>query len=156
MKIKIVLASVGSYLSWLFGGWDILLQWLITFMIADYFTGLIKSMIQGKLSSKVGFIGIAKKIGILIVVATSHGLDQLFADPEANIFNIDMPLIRTIVIWAYIVNEVISILENVKEIGVPAPKFLQKVLDMVLNTIENKPVENKAVDSVNLEKKGDQ
>lgn len=138
MKLKLLLVSFGSFLSLLLGGWDILLKYLVLFIVLDYLTGMANSAIQGKLSSKTGFIGIAKKIGILIVVAIAHSLDQLFLDPEANIFKIDMPLIRTLVIWGYIVNEVVSILENVKGIGVPVPSPLQKILDMIQDRTENK------------------
>ena len=137
MKVKMIIVSVGSFFSWLLGGWDILLQWLLTFMIVDYVTGMISAAINKKLSSKVGFKGIAKKVGILAVVALAHGLDTLFADPEANVFNIDMPLIRTVVIWAYIANEIVSILENVKGMGVTVPLPLQKILDLIQDRTEN-------------------
>ncbi len=136
MKLKAAIASIGSFFSLLLGGWDILLKWLLIFMIVDYATGMINAAINKKLSSKIGFIGIARKIGILVVVAISHGLDQLFANPEANIFNIEMPIIRTVVIWAYIVNEIVSILENVKGMGVSVPLPLQKVLDLIQDRTE--------------------
>jgi toxin secretion/phage lysis holin len=131
LKLKMLLVSTGSFLSLLLGGWDILLKYLVLFIVLDYVTGMTSSAIQGKLSSRTGFIGIAKKIGILIVVAIAHSLDQLFLDPEANIFNINMPLIRTMVIWGYIVNELVSILENVKGMGVPVSPALEKVLNMI-------------------------
>jgi toxin secretion/phage lysis holin len=136
LKLKAAITSIGSFFSLLLGGWDILLKWLLIFMIVDYATGMINAAINKKLSSKIGFIGITRKIGILVVVAISHGLDQLFADPEANVFNVDMPLIRTVVIWAYIVNEIVSILENVKGMGVSVPLPLQKVLDLIQDRTE--------------------
>jgi toxin secretion/phage lysis holin len=129
--VKVSFGVVGSGLSWLFGGWDTLIQYLLLFMAADYVTGIIKSGMKKEISSKIGFRGIGKKVGILVVVAMAQGLDVLLADQTANILGVDMPMIRTVVIWAYIVNELTSIIENVEGMGVPVPPVIDKVLSLV-------------------------
>ena len=130
-SITVAFGFVGSFFSWMFGGWDSLIQYLLLFMMADYVTGMIKAGINKEICNKIGFIGLAKKVGILAIVAVAHGLDQLFATEEANLFSFNFPIIRTIVIWGYIINEVTSILENVKMMGVPVPSIIQKVLSIL-------------------------
>lgn len=125
------LGAAGGLMSWVFGGWDVLLLYLVIFMVIDYFTGIIGAGVRKEITTKVSFVGLAKKVGILAVVAVAHGLDQLFASTEANIFGIEFPIIRTIVIWGYIINEVTSIMENIKRLGVPLPPILVKILSIL-------------------------
>lgn len=136
--IQISLGVVGGALTWIFGGWDLLLQYLILFMVLDYVTGLIKAGFNKEISYKVGFVGLAKKVGILAIVAVAHGLDQLFASETSNIFGLEFPVIRTIVIWGYLINESISILENIKLLGVPLPPVLQKILSIIKEDVNSK------------------
>lgn len=138
---KGVLAVMGAIGTYLFGGWDSLIQFLLFCMVADYATGLLKAGINKDMSSSVGFVGIGRKLGILIAVAIAYGLDNLFMDQQANIFGIEMPMIRTIVIWAYIINEVISVLENLRDSGVFIPKILQKIIIILRDKNDNSLVD---------------
>lgn len=108
---------VGVLLSFL-GGFDILLKALFVFMIVDYITGILSGIINKKLSSKVGFKGILKKVLILFVIAIAVQLD--------TIMNTDV--IRSITIMFYIANEGISILENTANAGA---KYPQKIIDVL-------------------------
>ena len=74
---KIILGVVSCVASFLFGGWSLVLQTLIVFMVIDYLTGVLVAGYLGKLSSRVGFKGIAKKVMILSLVAVAHLLDQI-------------------------------------------------------------------------------
>jgi toxin secretion/phage lysis holin len=114
---------VGSFVSFLIGGVDLLVIILLCFVIADYVTGLIASAIEGKLSSQIGFRGIVRKILVFVLVAASHLLD--IAIGWGNHF------IRDAIIFFYIINEFISIVENVGRAGVPLPSFLRKAIELL-------------------------
>ncbi|OAT74158.1 phage holin family protein [Parageobacillus thermoglucosidasius] len=114
---------VGSFVSFLIGGVDLLVIILLCFVIADYVTGLIASAIEGKLSSQVGFRGIVRKILVFVLVAASHLLDISIG--WGNHF------IRDAIIFFYIINEFISIVENVGRAGVPLPSFLRKAIELL-------------------------
>ena len=92
-------------------------------MAADYVTGVLVAIYQKKLSSSVGFKGIAKKIIIFILVAVAHVLD-------ANVMNMGSAM-RTAVIFFYLSNEGISILENVTKMGLPVPQKLKDVMAQI-------------------------
>lgn len=121
--IKWSIAGVGSVVAYLFGGWTVLLQILIVFMLIDYFTGLMASW--GMLNSKVGFKGIFKKIMILSLVAVAHLIDQVLGGGNS--------LVRDAVIFFYLANELLSILENAGRTGLPIPSVLTKAVDVLNN-----------------------
>lgn len=109
----------GVIINYLWGGLDIILNTLLFFMVTDYISGLICGMVENKLSSKVGFRGLLKKIAILIIIAVGFRVD--------NIVNAQGS-IRAMVISFYIALEGISILENSARIGVPIPDKLKNML----------------------------
>ncbi|ALF11881.1 phage holin family protein [Parageobacillus thermoglucosidasius] len=113
---------VGSFISFLIGGADLLIIILLCFVMTDYVTGLIASAIEGKLSSQVGFRGIVRKILVFVLVAVSHLLDIAIGW--------DNHFIRDAVIFSYIINEFISIVENIGRAGVPLPSFLKKAIQL--------------------------
>ncbi|MNB79515.1 Holin family protein [compost metagenome] len=117
--IKIVIAVGGSAASFLYGGWSSLLNILLVFVIIDYVTGVIAASIEGKLSSKVGRIGIARKVAIFAIVAVAHLVDTALGDAH---------LFRDAAIFFYIANELISLLENAGRMGAPVPPVLQKAI----------------------------
>jgi toxin secretion/phage lysis holin len=121
--IVLSLSIIGSFTSFLFGGWDLLVTILVCFVIIDYITGVIASALEGKLSSKVGFHGIARKVFIFIIVAISHLLDL--------VIGWDNHLLRDMTIFFYLVNEFISIVENASRTGIPIPEFLIKAIEML-------------------------
>lgn len=111
---------------------------LMAFMLLDYITGLIKAWKTHILSSEIGLIGIIKKICYMILVCVAMGVDYLVYNGlvAVNItapYNLWFGLIVTI--WL-IINEMISILENLSEIGVPIPSFLQKMVKRLKKTVD--------------------
>jgi toxin secretion/phage lysis holin len=113
-------AAIGGALGWFIGGLDGFLYALIAFVVIDYLTGLLAAGVQKKLSSEVGFKGIAKKIAIFLLVGI------------ANIIDVDViqngTALRTAVIFFYLSNEGLSILENAGNIGLPIPEKLKTML----------------------------
>ena len=124
-RLNLLVASLGTLLTWLFGAWDIALMVLVCFMVLDYLTGLIKAYITKKLSSNVGLHGIARKSVILIVLIMSVMLDR--------ILNSGTWVFRTLVCYFYIANEGLSILENCSVIGLPIPNKIQEALEQLKN-----------------------
>lgn len=112
-----VIAVIGGFISERLGGFDGILIALVTLIVLDYLTGVIKAICTKTLSSDVGFKGLAKKILILIIVAVSVVVQCLIPNVP----------IRAIVIMFYICNEGISILENAASI-LPIPEKLKSLL----------------------------
>lgn len=121
--VNSVSAGIFAVFGFLFGQVDGLLYALIAFMVLDYVTGIISAYIAKKLSSAVGYSGIAKKVFILILVAVGHILDVHVLGGGA--------VCRSAVIGFYLANEGISILENSGKIGLPLPKKLLDVLEQL-------------------------
>ena len=112
--------SIGGILGLLFGELDGSLYALVVFVIAYYFTGVISAINNKKLSSDIGFEGISKKICIFVLVAIANIVD-------VNILN-SGAAVRTAVIFFYLSNEGISVLENAVKLGLPVPEKLRNVL----------------------------
>ena len=117
---KSVIAVGGGLASYLFGGWSVLLQTLVVFIVLDYIFAIVVAATHGKLNSKKGFKGIAKKVGILVLVAVAHQVDSVLGDGS---------LIRDSVIFFYIANELLSILETVGKTNLPIPNALRKAVE---------------------------
>lgn len=117
------IASIGGFIGWVLGGIDGFIYALIAFVIIDYLTGLMVAVLERKLSSEVGFRGIFKKVLIFTLVGIGNIIDvHLIKNGSA---------VRTAVIFFYISNEGISILENTAKIGLPIPEKLKKVLEQL-------------------------
>ena len=126
--VQIIFAVIGGWIGWLLGGWDGFLYALVAFVVTDYLTGLMAAVVEKKLSSEVGFRGIFKKILIFMLVGIGSILDrQIIGDGS---------VLRTAVIFFYISNEGISIIENAGRIGLPIPQKLKDILEQ-LKTKEN-------------------
>lgn len=110
-----------SFLAYIFGGFDSLFFSLLIVMFIDYITGLCKAVHDKKLNSTIGLKGILKKLGYLIIIILATLFDRLIHD--------DSMAIRTLVIYFFISNEAISILENWGAIGLPLPKKLYEVFE---------------------------
>ena len=117
--IKIIVGVGGGLASYLWGGWSVLLQVLVIFIVIDYIMGVLAAAHHGELSSKVGFKGIAKKIMILLLVAVAHSIDQVLGDAH---------LVRDAVIFFYIANELLSIIESAGKADLPVPSALTKAV----------------------------
>jgi len=118
--LQTVFAAIGGYIGWFLGGGDGFMYALITFVIIDYITGLMVAVLEKKLSSEVGFRGIFKKVLIFTLVGVGNIIDvYLIKNGSA---------IRTAVIFFYVSNEGISIIENSAKVGLPIPEKLKDVL----------------------------
>src|SRR5690606_6059559 len=117
---KTVIAALGTAATYLWGGWDAVFTALVVLACMDYVTGWAAAWVHGRLSSNVGRRGIAKKVGMFVVISVGHIMDQLGGLGE--------PILRTVAIWWYIGNEALSIVENLGEIGVPIPGRLRNAL----------------------------
>ena len=112
--------GIGGILGLLFGELDGSLYALVVFVIADYFTGVMNAISEKKISSDIGADGISKKICIFVLVAIANIVD-------VNILN-SGAAVRTAVIFFYLSNEGISVLENAVKLGLPVPEKLRNVL----------------------------
>ena len=121
--IQLAFAAVGGVLGGILGGLDGFLYALIAFAVIDYITGVMCAVVDKKLDSSVGFRGIFKKVLIFAMVAVAHIID-------AQILGVagDGSAIRTAVIFFYLANEGLSILENTTRLGLPVPDKLKDVL----------------------------
>ena len=126
--IQVTFAVVGGWLGYFLGGWDGFLYALLTFVVIDYITGLMCAVLDKRLSSEVGFRGIFKKVLIFSLVAIGHIIDK-------NVIG-DGSVIRTAVIFFYLSNEGISILENAVHVGLPVPQKLKDILEQLHNRSE--------------------
>lgn len=123
--MQIVFAAIGAFLGWFLGGPDGFLYALIAFVAIDYLTGVMCAIADRKLSSEVGAKGIFKKVLIFVLVGVGHIIDsQVLGNDGA---------IRTAVIFFYLSNEGISILENAAHVGLPIPEKLKNVLEQLHN-----------------------
>lgn len=121
--MKYVFAAMGDAIGAVMGGFDGFLYALILFVVVDYLTGVLVAVYQKKLSSTIGFHGIAKKIVIFCLVAIAHVVDAKIIQNGS--------VVRTAVIFFYINNEGISVLENASVLGLPVPKKLKDVLEQI-------------------------
>lgn len=104
------------------GGWDMALKTLLIIIALDYLTGVCDAIANKKINSKIGAKGIIKKVGYLIIVSVSVQLDQIVGDTGA---------IRNLVIYFFVANEGISILENWGSMGLPLPEKVMEVLEQL-------------------------
>lgn len=127
---KVMMTAVGGYLGWFLGGWDGFLYALVVFICLDYVTGVMVAILEKRLSSEVGFRGTFKKMMIFILVAVGHIIDTYVIGNGG--------VVRTAVIFFYLSNEGISILENSGKIGLPIPDKLTKALEHLNDEKEDK------------------
>lgn len=122
--IKTISATVFGLAGFLWGELDGLMLALLAFMALDYATGVAVGFLRRELSSHTGFIGLARKGLILVVVAVGHIVDTQVLGGAAS-------LCRSAVIGFYLANEGLSILENAGKLGLPLPAFLRRALEQL-------------------------
>ena len=126
--VQLIFAAVGGWLGYFLGGCDGLLIALVVFAVVDYITGVMCAVSDKELSSKVGFRGICRKGLIFVLVGAGHILDtQIIGDGS---------VLRTAVIFFYLSNEGVSLLENAAHLGLPIPKKLRDVLAQIHDRAE--------------------
>lgn len=123
MEWGVAVSCVGTCFSYLLG-WDAVIELLLLTMVIDYITGVFAAYINPNLglNSRRGFKGILKKIVILLLVALAHKLDQATGQPA----------IQSLVVWFFIGNEGLSILENAGKAGLPIPAKLRDTLEQLM------------------------
>lgn len=121
--IQAIFAAVGGWIGYFLGGSDGLIYALLLFVICDYISGMMCAVEDRKLSSTVGFKGICRKVLIFVMVGIGNAIDiHVLGKPG---------VLRTAVIFFYISNEGLSLMENGAHLGLPVPESLKKVLEQL-------------------------
>ncbi len=121
--VQMVFAAIGGWLGYFLGGCDGLLIALVVFVVVDYITGVMCAIADHKLSSAVGFKGICRKVLIFLLVGIANILDVQVIGSGS--------VLRTAVIFFYISNEGVSLVENAAHLGLPVPDKLKDVLEQL-------------------------
>lgn len=132
--IQFAFAAIGGWLGYFLGGCDGLLYALIAFVAIDYITGVMCAINDKALSSEVGFKGICRKVLIFLLVGIANILDL-------NVIGTGSVL-RTAVIFFYISNEGVSLLENASHLGLPVPQKIKAVLEQLHDRAEDEEKED--------------
>lgn len=127
--IQLVFTGIGGWLGYFLGGWDGLLYALIAFVAIDYVTGVMCAISNHTLSSEVGFKGICRKVLIFLLVGIGSILDAHVIGSGS--------VLRTAVIFFYISNEGVSLLENAGHLGLPIPVKIKAVLEQLHDRAES-------------------
>ena len=128
--IQLIFAAVGGWLGYFLGGCDGLLYALIAFVAIDYITGVMCAISDKTLSSEVGFRGICRKVLIFLLVGIGNIIDvQVLGSPG---------VLRTAVIFFYLSNEGVSLLENAAHLGLPVPDAIKTVLEQLHDRSDGK------------------
>ena len=128
--IQLAFAAVGGWLGYFLGGCDGLLYALIAFVAIDYITGVMCAISDKTLSSEVGFKGICRKVLIFLLVGIGNIIDvQVLGSPG---------VLRTAVIFFYLSNEGVSLLENAAHLGLPVPDAIKTVLEQLHDRADGK------------------
>lgn len=121
--IQTMFAAVGGWLGYFLGGCDGLLMALVLFVVVDYITGVMCAVTDHTLSSAVGFKGICRKVLIFMLVGIANVMDVEILRSGC--------VLRTAVIFFYLSNEGISMMENAAHLGLPVPEKLKVVLEQL-------------------------
>ena len=137
-KIQVAITAVGGWIGWFLGGVDGMLIALIVLMALDYISGVMCAIEDKKLSSAVGFKGIAKKVLILMLVGVANILDVNVVGGGA--------ILRGAVICFYLSNEGLSLLENAAYLGLPIPEKLKSILAQLHDRSEKEGTDDDKTD----------
>lgn len=127
--IQLVFTGIGGWLGYFLGGCDGLVFALLLFVVIDYITGVMCAVVDKKLSSAVGFKGICRKVLIFLLVGIANILDVEVIGTGS--------VLRTAVIFFYISNEGVSLLENAGHLGLPIPVKIKDVLEQLHDRAES-------------------
>ena len=127
--IQLIFSAVGGWLGYFLGGCDGLLYALLVFVVIDYITGVMCAINDRTLSSDVGFRGICRKVLIFLLVGIANILDVQVIGTGS--------VLRTAVIFFYISNEGVSLLENAAHLGLPVPEKIKIVLEQLHDRSES-------------------
>lgn len=127
--IQLIFTAIGGWLGYFLGGCDGLLYALIAFVVIDYITGVMCAINDKTLSSEVGFRGICRKVLVFLLVGIANILDVQVIGTGS--------VLRTAVIFFYISNEGVSLLENAAHLGLPVPEKIKTVLEQLHDRSES-------------------
>ncbi|MGN0777725.1 MAG: holin family protein [Aristaeellaceae bacterium] len=137
-KLVKALAAIGGAIAGAFGGLDTMMLVLVAFMVIDYVTGMLVAWMgksrkteTGHMDSKVGFVGLCKKCLMLIFVLMAALLDRAMGT--------DAAIFRSMVVWFYMANEGLSVLENLALAGVPFPRRVRQALEQIRDRNDDEP-----------------
>lgn len=123
--IRMIFALIGGWLGLFLGNADRLLILLIVFVILDYLSGVLRAISEKKLSSAVGFRGISRKVLTFVMVGLAHQIDKTAIGSGS--------MLRSAVIFFYLSNEGLSLIENASQLGLPIPEQLRRILIQLHN-----------------------
>lgn len=123
--IRMVFALIGGWLGLFLGNADRLLILLIVFVNLDYLSGVLRAISEKKLSSAVGFRGISRKVLTFVMVGLAHQVDKTAIGSGS--------MLRSAVIFFYLSNEGVSLIENASQLGLPIPDQLRRILIQLHN-----------------------
>ncbi|MFD1885925.1 phage holin family protein [Paenibacillus wenxiniae] len=119
--IKIVSTAFGGAAGYLFGGWDVLINLLLLLVVVDWLSGWAAAWMRGELKSRIGFKGIIRKVTIFVIVAIAHFIDQALGS---------LRYFQDAVIFFYLANELLSVIENMGKMGLPMPDVLRNAVQI--------------------------
>jgi len=126
---QLAFTVVGGWLGYFLGGCDGMLYALIAFVAADYVTGVMCAIADRKLSSEVGFKGICRKVLVFLLVGIANVLDAQIIGTGS--------VLRTAIVFFYISNEGVSLLENAAHLGLPIPQKMKDILEQLHDRAED-------------------
>lgn len=145
--IQVVFAAIGGWAGYFVGGADEMFYALLILVVCDYITGVLCAIADRKLSSDVGFKGICRKVLIFIMVGIANVIDvNVLGEPG---------VLRTAVIFFYISNEGLSLIENSAYLGLPVPESMKRVLEQLHNRAEKEGIELKEEEKKTVEANAD-
>ena len=127
-SVQVAFTAIGGWLGWFLGGCDGLLYALLAFVVIDYVTGVMCAVVDRRLSSAIGFRGIFKKVLIFALVGIGHILAAFVIGTGS--------VLRTAIIFFYLSNEGVSLIENAAHLGLPVPEKLKAVLEQLHDRAE--------------------
>lgn len=122
-SLKLIFACVGGAIGMFIGPMNALVYTLLAFVILDYITGVMNAIVAKTLNSAVGFKGLFRKVVIFAMVGVANMIDNAMLGGVATL--------RTAVIFFYLANEGVSLLENASKLGLPVPEKLKEVLEQL-------------------------
>lgn len=134
ISIQVAFTAIGGWLGWFLGGCDGLLYALLAFVVIDYVTGVMCAVVDRRLSSAIGFRGIFKKVLIFALVGIGNILDAYVIGTGS--------VLRTAIIFFYLSNEGVSLIENAAHLGLPVPEKLKAVLEQLHDRAEKEDEHN--------------
>ncbi|MBR2207202.1 MAG: phage holin family protein [Synergistaceae bacterium] len=127
--LEYIAGLIGALAGYFFGGFDGLIKALIAFAVVDYFTGMAAAWYSNELSSQIGFKGILRKVTMFVLVGVAHIVDRELVSKVLG----NAAILREGVLYSFLVNETLSIIENANKMDIPMPEVLTKHLLQIKN-----------------------